>query len=165
MFRRNPSAPASTTRDVLALRPGEGSTTTPLVVTEQFEEAHPAISRDCEWLAYTSNEAGRVEVFVRPFPDVGGGKWQVSSGGGRAPLWAHNGRELFFLNDLTGELEVAEFTTTADAFVTGRVTALFSVLGPSETLRPYSPQNTFLRRGAGRSTVLDDTNGRSGGRS
>ena len=38
------------------------------------------------------------EVFVRPFPDVNGGKWQVSSGGGSAPLWAHNGRELFYVS-------------------------------------------------------------------
>ena len=58
-------------------------------------------------------------------------------------MWAHNGRELFFLNDLTGELEVAEFTTTADAFVTGRVTALFSILGPSERYGPIPPRTRF----------------------
>ena len=44
-----------------------------------------------------SNEQGANEVFVRPFPDVNRGKWQVSSGGGSAPLWAHNGRELFYV--------------------------------------------------------------------
>ena len=44
-----------------------------------------------------SDEQGANEVFVRPFPDVNSGKWQVSSGGGSAPLWAHNGRELFYV--------------------------------------------------------------------
>jgi Tol biopolymer transport system component len=55
-----------------------------------------ALSPDSRWLAYVSNEQGANEVFVRPFPDVNSGKWQVSSGGGGAPLWAHNGRELFY---------------------------------------------------------------------
>ena len=56
-----------------------------------------ALSPDSHWIAYVSNEQGANEVFVRPFPDVNGGKWQVSSGGGSAPLWAHNGRELFYV--------------------------------------------------------------------
>ena len=131
VFRRNaPGSPTGTT-DILALQPGVDSVATPLIVTEQFRELYPAISRDGLWLAYTSNEAGRNEVFVRPFPDVNGGKWQVSNGGGKDPVWAHNGRELFFLNAVTGELEVAEFTATADSFVTGRITALFSLGGLS----------------------------------
>ncbi|MEO5817757.1 MAG: hypothetical protein ABIT20_20985, partial [Gemmatimonadaceae bacterium] len=57
-----------------------------------------ALSPDSRWLAYVSNEQGENEVFVRPFPDVNGGRWQVSSGGGSAPLWAHNGRELFYVS-------------------------------------------------------------------
>lgn len=54
------------------------------------------LSPDGRWLAYVSNEQGPYEVFVRPFPNVNGGKWQVSNGGGGAPLWAHSGRELFY---------------------------------------------------------------------
>ena len=56
-----------------------------------------ALSPDSRWLAYVSDEQDANEVFVRPFPDGNGGKWQVSSGGGSAPLWAHNGRELFYV--------------------------------------------------------------------
>ena len=48
-------------------------------------------------MAYTSNESGREEVYVRPFPDVEGGRWQVSTAGGVKPLWAPDGRELFYL--------------------------------------------------------------------
>ena len=52
---------------------------------------------DAAWLAYQSNESGTDEIYVQPFPDVDGGRWQVSSGGGTRPLWARNGRELFYL--------------------------------------------------------------------
>jgi serine/threonine-protein kinase len=59
------------------------------------------LSPDGRWLAYTSNEGGLVEVVVRPFPNVNAGKWQVSSGGGTDPRWAHDGRTLYYL-DVTG---------------------------------------------------------------
>jgi serine/threonine-protein kinase len=55
------------------------------------------LSPNGRWIAYESNESGRFEVYVRPFPDVNGGKWQLSSNGGAHPLWARNGRELFFI--------------------------------------------------------------------
>jgi serine/threonine-protein kinase len=48
-------------------------------------------------LAYESNSSGRLEINVRPFPNVGDGQWQVSNAGGVQPLWARNGRELFYL--------------------------------------------------------------------
>jgi serine/threonine-protein kinase len=69
----------------------------PLVQTT-FTEYNPDISPDGRWLAYESNESGQFEVYVRPFPDVAAGRWQVSAGGGRAPLWARNGRELFYVS-------------------------------------------------------------------
>ena len=130
VMRRNPSS-GSPTHDILMLRPGVDSVATPLIVTEQFAEFYPEISRDGRWLAYSSNETGRDDVFVRPFPNVGDGKWQVSTGGGVQPVWAHNGRELFFVNTATGEFKVAEFTTTSDAFERGRVTTLFNGLPAS----------------------------------
>jgi len=61
-------------------------------------DAQPRISPDGRWLAYVSLESGRPEVYVRPFPAVDGGKWQVSLEGGSIPRWAPDGRELFFLN-------------------------------------------------------------------
>ena len=63
-----------------------------------FGESAPALSPDGKWLAYMSNESGQPEVYVRPFPDVGSAKWQVSLSGGFTPVWAHNGRELFYLD-------------------------------------------------------------------
>lgn len=56
------------------------------------------ISPDGRWIAYDSNESGQYEVYVRPFPAVESGRWQVSSEGGTRPVWSRSGRELFFLN-------------------------------------------------------------------
>jgi serine/threonine-protein kinase len=58
-------------------------------------EAFPEFSPDGHWLAYTSSESGRNEVYVQPFPGLGG-RWQVSSKGGVEPLWSPNGRQLFY---------------------------------------------------------------------
>jgi hypothetical protein len=52
------------------------------------------ISPDGRWLAYDSNETGQFEVYVRPYPDAERGRWVVSRGGGRQPLWSRDGREL-----------------------------------------------------------------------
>jgi eukaryotic-like serine/threonine-protein kinase len=68
---------------------------TPLIQTT-FNERNGEISPDGRWLAYESDESGREEIYVRPFPDVNGGHWQASTGGGSEPLWARSGRELFY---------------------------------------------------------------------
>jgi len=62
-----------------------------------FEERGGVVSPDGRWLAYESNSSGRFEIYVRPFPNVGDGQWQVSTAGGVQPLWARTGRELFYL--------------------------------------------------------------------
>jgi serine/threonine-protein kinase len=67
------------------------------LVTAGASATGVALSPDSRWMAYVSNEQGTNEVFVRPFPNVNSGKWQVSSGGGSAPLWANNRRELFYV--------------------------------------------------------------------
>ena len=82
--------------DILAAQPAVDSVPRRIVATG-YDEQGAALSPDAHWLAYVSNEQGENEVFVRPFPDVNSGKWQVSSGGGSAPVWAHEGRELFYV--------------------------------------------------------------------
>ena len=82
--------------DLLAAQPGMDSVPRRIVATG-YDEEGAALSPDSHWLAYVSNEQGDNEVFVRPFPDVNSGKWQVSNGGGGAPVWAHSGRELFYV--------------------------------------------------------------------
>jgi serine/threonine-protein kinase len=62
-----------------------------------FSEDSPVFSPDGHWLAYVSNESGESEIYARPYPGPGS-KWPISSGGGTEPVWAKNGRELFFRN-------------------------------------------------------------------
>ena len=55
------------------------------------------LSPDGHWIAYASNETGRLEIYVQPFPSLEG-KWQISTDGGGHPVWARNGQELFYRN-------------------------------------------------------------------
>ena len=58
--------------------------------------AKDIVSPDGRWLAYESNSSGSFEIYVQPFPNVGGGQRQVSTAEGRQPLWARSGKELFY---------------------------------------------------------------------
>jgi serine/threonine protein kinase len=60
-------------------------------------EADASFSPDGKWVAYNSDESGQYEVYVQSFP-ASGGKWQISSDGGRFPKWRRNGRELFYVS-------------------------------------------------------------------
>ena len=80
--------------DIYGIRAGD-STLTPLV-TGPAAEIEPTVSPDGRWLAYASNESGQPEVYVRPFPDAGSARWQVSVAGGRDPMWSHSSKELFY---------------------------------------------------------------------
>jgi serine/threonine-protein kinase len=106
--------------------PGDSGLTR-LIADDGFEETAPAFSPDGRWLAYTTNESGRYEVYVRPFPDVNAGRWQVSRDGGQEPQWAHSGRELFYRGG-GGQL-VAASVRTGESFSVGEQHALFPVGG------------------------------------
>jgi Tol biopolymer transport system component len=112
--------------DLVGIRTSGDTTPVPLVASP-FTELHPALSRDGHWLAYTSNESGTNEVYVRPFPNTGGARWQVSNGGGDEPRWSADGRELFFL-DPGQRLIVAEVRAGATFAVAGQH-PLFSTAG------------------------------------
>ena len=82
--------------DIYAVREGD-STLVPLA-TSPATESDAAVSPDGRWVAYVSDESGVAEVYVRPFPDAGSARWQVSVAGGSDPVWSHSGRELFYLS-------------------------------------------------------------------
>ena len=67
------------------------------LVQSSFSERNAVISPDGRWLAYEANDSGQFQVYVRPFPEVSRGRWQVSITGGTGPLWARNGQELFYV--------------------------------------------------------------------
>ena len=132
-------------RDVWTLAVGVDGAPEPLIVTS-FDEKAIALSPDGRWLAYESDETGRDEIYVRPFPDVEGGKSLVSSGGGVMPVWAHSGRELFYVN---GDREmVAAQVSPGEVFRVEERRVLFSIgpdlfipAGEQYTLYDVSPDD------------------------
>jgi serine/threonine-protein kinase len=96
--------------DILAVRADNPSTLVPIVATSKSEYT-PTLSPDGKWLAYTTNETGRFEIFVVPFPNAGSAKRQVSTTGGISPRWSRRGGELFYL-DLQSNLMAAQVTTS-----------------------------------------------------
>jgi serine/threonine-protein kinase len=90
---------------------------------ERFHEGSPALSPDGRWIAYRSDETGRLEIYVRPFPNVDEGKWPITTDGGSAPVWAPSGRELFYQNN---ELMMVVPIETDPTFTYGKPQVLFS---------------------------------------
>ena len=98
------SSPDATTLFTVEIRPETGRDVGLLSLDGEIEwllesdadESYPAVSPDGRWMAYTSNESGQSEVYVRPLPNVSAGRWQVSRDGGTSPLWGPDSRELFF---------------------------------------------------------------------
>src|SRR3954447_18499156 len=90
-------------------------------VKTRYNETAPRISPDGQWLAYVSDESGRWEVYVRPFPGPGG-KSQVSTEGGTEPVWNPAGRELFFR---TRQRLMSSAVTLKPEFSTRKPEALF----------------------------------------
>ena len=89
------------TPDLWVVTLGANPQSNPLLETT-FTERNAEVSPDGGWVAYESLESGRAEVYVRPFPDLAGGKWQVSTDGGSQPMWAPSGDELFFVAPMGG---------------------------------------------------------------
>jgi eukaryotic-like serine/threonine-protein kinase len=87
-----------------------------------FKEGAAQFSPDGRWLAYVSNESGRNEIYVQPYPGPGG-KWQISTEGGTEPLWNPNGRELFYRS---GDMMMAAAITTQPRFSAGKPKVLFA---------------------------------------
>jgi serine/threonine-protein kinase len=67
-----------------------------ILIKTPFNELNPELSPDGKWLAYESNQSGQNEIYVRPFPQVNAGLWQISTSGGRQPAWSASGQELFY---------------------------------------------------------------------
>jgi len=95
-------AAPSTADDVMMMELDGSRRVTPLV-RSPFDERNGSVSPDGRWLAYEANDSGRVEVYVRPFPNVNSGRWTVSTNGGTRPIWTRNGQELFYVSP-TGAL-------------------------------------------------------------
>jgi tRNA A-37 threonylcarbamoyl transferase component Bud32 len=87
------------------------------VIPAAFDESAPALSADGHWLAYQSDQTGQMEVYVRSYPEPGA-RVPVSLQGGTEPVWAHNGRELFYRSG--DSLMVASVTLSPALAIAGR---------------------------------------------
>jgi Tol biopolymer transport system component len=116
-------------------------------VKSPAREVFPALSPDGKFLAYSSDESGTYEVYVRPFPDVASARWQVSTAGGTAPLWSHSGKELFFRNN-HGDLVAADISTAPTFTVTSQKSlfslAPFAFAGPVQEYAVAPDDKHFL---------------------
>ena len=115
--------------DVLVLHEGspyriyesELSTTNPEVILRDLNlgplsTRDARLSTDKKWLMYSSNESGRSEIYVRPYPDVTAGKWQVSRNGGSYPLWNDASKEVFWITDgPQRSVNSASYSLTSDS--------------------------------------------------
>ena len=109
---------AATRGDILYKTPGAPAQ---VFAGTPANESHATLSPDGRWLAYCSDESGRREVYLRPFP-IGAGRWQVSSGGGVEPRWSRHGHEIMYRS---GDLFLAVSVATTPTVAVGRADTLF----------------------------------------
>ena len=121
----------STGYDILVIGLGDRKPK-PFLQTPRNENV-PLFSSDGRWMAYASDESGRFEIYVVPYPGPGG-KWQISTEGGREPAWNRNGRELFYRN---GEKMMAVAINTQSGFSASTPKVLFE--GRYQTLTSSTP--------------------------
>jgi hypothetical protein len=93
-------------------------------VDTRFEGAFADVSPNGRYLTYQSSESGRDEIYVRPFPRVDSGRWQVSTAGGTRPVWARSGRELFYL-DASNALTSVQVSASGPTFSAGKPATVF----------------------------------------
>ena len=110
----------------LVLMSLEGERATEVLLRTELIERNPEISPDGNWLAYQSNVSGQSEIYLRPFPNATEGQQQVSTAGGRHPLWARNGEELFYLEPGTRPRLMAVPVKTGSTFDRGSPRPLFA---------------------------------------
>jgi serine/threonine protein kinase len=107
------------------------------IATTPFAEMAGAFSPDGRWIAYQTNESGRFEVVVQPFPTPTS-KWQVSTNGGIFPQWRPDGKELYFISP-DNKMMVASVSASGSAFSAGIPEALFPVqIGRNGSIKQYA---------------------------
>ncbi|HEV2351088.1 MAG TPA: protein kinase [Terriglobia bacterium] len=106
-----------------------------LFLTSQFNKRDPAFSPNGKWLAYSSDETGRDEVYIAPFPKANG-KWEASTNGGTLPRWRRDGEELFYIapNQMLMSVDVQR---KGDSIEISSPHALLQIYPPLITSIPY----------------------------
>ena len=138
--------------------PGPSPSTTPSWVEPPaqtlFDGVWAEFSPNGRYLAYQSaaGEPGRGEVYVRPFPQVDSGRWQISTAGGTRPAWARSGRELFYL-DASNTLTAVPVQTSASTFSAGKPVKVFD----TKYSTPFPPRPYDLSADGKRFLMVKDS--------
>ena len=117
----------------------------------RFAQLRPQVSPDGRWLAYQSDESGRFEIYVRPYPSLDAGVWKVSAGGGTSPRWTLHGHELIYYD---GRGFIAVRVGPGDDFRAERPQRLFDAapyqgrLGPDYEVTPDGGRFLMIRSAA-----------------
>lgn len=118
-------------------------------LNQTYEERIGQFSPDGRWVAYVSNQSGRHEIYVRPFPGPGG-QWQISTAGGISPRWRADGKELFYIAP-DAKLMAVPIAIGGSSLEPGTPVALFQtriVFGGTETYNreqfDVAPDGRFL---------------------
>ena len=137
-------------RDVLALSM-DGSRRVESILHTAANDLTTEVSPDGRWIVYDADESGQFEVYVRPYPDTdSGGRWQISSEGGRQPMWSHDGREIYY-RDFEGGMWATP-VELRPTFAPGPGKRLFANQGYSGRGRLMSARTYDLRRTDGASS-------------
>ena len=116
-----------------------------------FDGRWPEFSPDGRYIAYQS-PGSHAEIFVRPYPQVESGRWQISTAGGTRPAWSRSGRELFYL-DVSNALTVAPVHTSGSAFSAGKPAKVFDATYPT----PFPPRHYDVSPDGQRFLMLKDS--------
>ena len=133
-----------TARDLWALEMIGTERKRRVVANTMFDEHSGQFSPDSRWVAYVTNESGRFEIVVQPFPEATG-KWQVSTNGGLQPRWRADGKELYFIAP-DGRLMAVPVTVRGSTLEAGKSAALFPTRIVAGT-NPFKPQYAVSREG------------------
>jgi len=136
------------TRSDIWVMPLSGGGEPTAILRSQFSEQFAALSPDGRWMAYESDESGRGEIYVSPFP-VPSRKWQVSTAGGEKPHWRNDGKEIIYLAS-DNKLTAVEVNPTATDFQIGASAALFAI-------QPQRPGNPFDMSPDGRRFLVNSS--------
>jgi hypothetical protein len=134
---------AGTVRGELWLHDFRDGATRELLTDRQASLGEATLSRDGRWLAYTSDEAGNPEVYVRPFPALDR-KWKISQGGAYHPHWRADGRELLFVALADQSVHSVAIADAGGGLEVGIPQLLFAPRSPLLALAPTADHSRFL---------------------
>jgi Tol biopolymer transport system component len=127
---------SKTGRDIWILPTTGDQKPYPLIASE-FTDVSPVFSPDGKWLAYNTDESGRFEIYIQPFPS-GPGRWQVSTAGGIRASWRKDGKELFFMTPDSQQMMAVDIQPNGASLQLGTPHPLFKVNAVTGPLGPYT---------------------------